>query len=187
MKLNSHSFEDIYKKLAINLDKLGCIMLDVDGSEIKKYGGEGTFYYAKDKDKFWINGFVAGKTPHVTLLYGLLKTGLEWKDYVNEVLKGWDVKTVRIKDISFFESPYKEEPYYCIVGHVDITPELLEGHQRLSFLPHINTFPTYQAHITIAYVKKADVVRDDTIRYYKKTLQGKDLKVIGLNYGGNKA
>lgn len=184
-EFNSHDFEDVYKELGINVDKLGCIMLDLSPVGLPQFPGEeNDLYYSKSR--FWIKGYVAAKTPHVTLLYGLLKPGLEWKKQVDAVLKGWSIKSVKIKKIDYFESNIKEEPYYCIVAHVDITPNLLEGHQRLELLPHINTFPDYKAHFTLAYIKKDEIKRNLIIHLLKNQLEGKELKVTKLNYGGNK-
>lgn len=187
-QLNAHDFPEIYKELKIDIDDLGCIMLDVEGSKIKKLDGMDEYLYTtKSEKKFWIKGFVAGKTPHVTLLYGLMKPGKEWKDYVDTVLRSWDIDKVKISEVSYFDSPYKyeEDPYYCIVAHLEISPELLEGNRRLQLLPHINTFVApYKAHITIAYIKKDEEIRDKVIDAYNKMLAEQELKVIGINYGG---
>ena len=180
-QLNSHLFEPVYKALKINLDTLGCIMLDVfpvKGIEIK----EDWLYYTKDKKKFWIDGFTFNKIAHLTLLYGLLKSGQTWKKYVKAVLKGWEMDTIEIENIGYFNSPYKDEPYYCIVAHVKVTDLLMEGHQRLEFLPHINTFSGYKPHITLAYVKKDEKIRDSVIAMFNNMV-GYKLPIKGLNYG----
>lgn len=187
-QLSSHQFEEVYKKLKINVNDLGCIMLDVDGSKIPEFPmSEKDLYVSKDPEKFWIKGFVAGKTPHVTLLYGLLEPGKEWKEHVDAVLEDWDLDSVTVEKVSYFESQYKDEPYYCIVAHLEISPELLEGHHRLQFLPHIDTFAgKYKAHITLAYVKKDEEIRDNVIYFYNEELKDKELPVKGINYGGKK-
>ena len=180
-QLNSHNFEGVYKTLNINLDTLGCIMLDIEpikGIEVK----EEWLYYAKDKKKFWIDGFVFNKIAHLTLLYGLLESGLKNKKLVDIVLNGWKLENVEIESIGYFDSPYKDEPYYCIVAHIRVNDKLLEGHQRLEFLPHINTFTDYKPHITLAYVKKDDLVRENIISMFKNMI-GYKLLVKKLNYG----
>lgn len=184
MLKNANDFREMYSELGINIDKLGCIMLDIDGSDIPKIQDESVLYFTKHPDRFWINGFVAGKVPHVTLLYGLMESGQKNKRYVDKVLEGWNINSVDIDHVDFFNSPYgEEEPYYCIIAHLRITPQLLEGHNRLQFLPHINTFPEYKAHITIAYVKKDEAIKEKIIGYYSDALLGKSLSVTGLNYG----
>lgn len=183
-EVNANQFRPMYAELNVNLDKLGCIMLDVDGSLITNELEENELFYTANKDRFWINGFVAGKTPHVTLLYGLLQSGnTTYRKYVDEVLRGWSIDEIEIDHIGFFESPYADEPYYCVVAHVKITDNLRSGHNRLQLLPHINTFPDYKAHITLAYVKKDEAIKDKTIAQYSTMLAGKKLKVTTLNYG----
>lgn len=183
---NSHDFESIYKDMDIDVDKLGCIMLDLSSEGLPAFPGKESDLYYSDS-RFWIKGYVAEKTPHVTLLYGLLKPGPEWKEYVDLVLKDWKIDAVQVKGVGFFESNIKDEPYYCIVAHIEITPELQEGHERLELLPHINTFPGYKAHFTLAYIKKDEFKRDYVIHELNKHLQGKKLQITKLNYGGNDA
>lgn len=185
-QLSSHQFEDIYRDLEIDLDKLGCVMLKVDAKDIKKPKNEEMLYTSSNLKRFWIKGFVAEKTPHVTLLYGLLKPAEEYRKQIKEVLTGWKIKSVKIKEVGFFESQYEDDPYFCIIAHLDISPELLEGHERLQFLPHIDTFPGYKAHISICYIKKDEKFRDKLIAAYNKNLSGKEMKVTGFDLGGEK-
>jgi hypothetical protein len=181
--MNSHNYEWIYDELGIDLDDLGCIMLDVNAAAIKPFPDESVLHYTQDPKRFWIKGFVVGVKPHITLLYGLLESGTKWKKYVDAVLDGWKLKEVAVKEVGYFTSPYEDDQYYCIVAHIDITPDLLEGYYRLNFLPHVNTFPDYKAHMTLAYIKKDDKIRDEVIAYFNKQLVGEGLKIKGLNYG----
>jgi len=187
-QIGSHDFEEIYKDLDIDLNKLGCIMLALDGSVVPDLPESlsDCLHYSGHKDRFWIDGFVAGKTPHVTLLYGLMESGQKYKKYVLDVLNDWDAKDIEIESIGTFPSPYKDEQYYCIVAHAKVTPNLLEGHNRLELLPHINTFIGYKPHMTIAYIKKDDKKRDEIIAFYEKALVDKKIPVEGYNFGGNK-
>lgn len=193
IQLKSHDYVDVYKGLGINLSTLGCVMLDIEPLNnmysISLDGAEVALYYAKDKTRFWIDGWVADKVAHVTLLYGLLETAKNYSWHIEQVLKGWKLEYVEIEDIGYFDSPYLDEEYYCIVAHIKVTPELVEGHQRLEFLPHINTFAGYKPHMTIAYIdkKQGEVYRDNLIKDFKKLWVFKKLKVKeGLNLGGNK-
>jgi 2'-5' RNA ligase len=184
MNKNSNNFRGMYAELGINIDKLGCIMLDIDGANIPKHVDESVLYFTSNPDRTWIKGFVAGKVPHVTLLYGLLESGQKNKEYVDQVLNGWSIEAVEVDHVGFFESPYEDDPYYCIIAHLKITDNLLEGHKRLEFLPHINTFPDYKAHITIAYVKKDEAVRDEVINQYNKFFYDNPLMTVKqINYG----
>jgi hypothetical protein len=182
---NSNDFRDMYKKLGINQDKLGCIMLNIDKDAIPELPEEfkDLLYTSKNKERFWIKGFVGGDEPHCTLLYGLMESGKKNKKYVDKVLGDWKPDAIKVASIGFFDSPYKDDPYYCIVAHLEVTDNLLEGRSRLELLPHINTFPGYKAHVTIAYIEKNDDAKKKIIKHYKDTLVGKKLKVDGLNYG----
>lgn len=183
MEKNANQFREMYAELGINIDKLGCIMLDLDGSTIDNFIKEDDLVYAKNPDRFWIKGFV-GLHPHVTLLYGLMASGKStYHDHVRTVLKDWELEEVMVDHVGYFESPYPDEPYYCIVAHLHITPELKEGHNRLQLLPHINTFPEYKAHITIAYIRKDEALRNKVISKYNELLEDQIIKVSNINYG----
>lgn len=152
-------------------------MLDLE--PIDFYVNPEFLYVSNNKSRFWIKGNVSDK-PHVTLLYGLLQLAEQYKPLAEEVLKDWDLQNVEISNVDYFESPYEDEPYYCMVGKVAQTPKLLEGHQRLSFLPHINTFSEYTPHVTLAYIKKIPGIRDSIINTYSFR---NPIKVKGINYG----
>lgn len=192
-ELSSHQFSEVYKWLGINLNTLGCVMLDViplDNMYSIEFDGAGVaLYYAKDKERDWINGWVADKVAHVTLLYGLLEKGKNYEAHIGKVLEGWKLDSVEIADIGFFDSPYLDEPYYCIIAHIKVTPELMEGHQRLEFLPHINTFSTYKPHMTICYINKeqGEDYRNRLIELFSKMWVGEKLQIKKtINLGGNK-
>lgn len=181
-QLNSHQFEEVYKTLKVNLDTLGCVMLNIEPVEAP-FIDDDILYYAKDKKRFWVNGYVFNKVAHLTLLYGLLKSGKKQKKLVDKVLSDWNIKKVKVENIESFDSPFEDEPYYCIVAMIEVTDDLLEGHQRLEFLPHINTFTGYRPHVTLAYIKKDPKIRRKAIIEFNSLLVGKKLKVKGINYG----
>lgn len=185
-QFNSHNFEDVYKKLDINLDTLGCVMLDLE--PLGSMGGAVTLatdlYYSNNPDRKWINGWVAGKIPHITLLYGLLDNAHNWEKYINLVLNDWKMDTVEIDHIGYFDSPYSDEDYYCLVAHIKVTQELMEGHNRLEFLPHINTFTGYKPHMTIGYIRKDEELREDYLQRLGDFWNGKKIAVeTGVNLG----
>lgn len=189
MKIKAHDFPEVYQWLGINLSKLGCVMLDLEPIEninLVKGTMEGK-YYAKNLERFWIDGWVFDE-PHITLLYGLLEEAKNYAPHIEKVLEGWKLDEIEISDISYFDSPYPDELYYCIVAHIKVTDELLEGHERLSMLPHLKTFPGYKAHSTICYLNKnqGEEYRDKLIEQYKLLWVGKKMKVKSINLGGNK-
>lgn len=186
-ELNSHDFESVYKDLNVNIDKLGCVMLDLEPLKDMESPDEvvkDDLYFAKNKTRKWIDGWVVGKVPHITLLYGLMENAHKWKKHVDAVLKGWKLNEVEIDHIGFFETPYEDEPYYCIVAHIKLDKKLVEGNQRLQFLPHVNTYPDFKAHMTICYIKKSDSLRNELIKHFNNKWAGKKMKVkAGVNYG----
>jgi 2'-5' RNA ligase len=181
---NANQFTEMYSELGIAIDKLGCIMVDLESFVPEEFPEPDQLYYTPHPDRFWINGFVADHTPHVTLLYGLLKSGnSDYRPYVDKVLRGVDISTVTIDHVGYFDSPYPDEPYYCLVAHVRLTDNLMAAHSSLSLLPHIDTFPTYKPHTTIAYIKKDEGVRNRILSYYNSKISGKEVSVKRLNYG----
>lgn len=188
-ELNSHQFPEVYECLGIKLDTLGCVMLDLEPLEnmysMDQEGAAHCLYYSKNPDRKWIDGWIADKEPHITLLYGLLDRGKNIEKHIDKVFEGWVCEDVEIEEVSYFDSPYSDEPYWCIVAHITKTPELVEGHHRLSFLPHINTYETYKPHMTICYIdkKQGEKWRDHLIANYNDLWKGKKMKVKALNLG----
>lgn len=181
--LNAQKIPDVYASIGINVNKLGCIMLDTHRIKVTDMvlDGQHDLYEAADPEHYWIRGAVAEHGAHVTLLYGLLASGLTWKAQIDAVLDGWSIDSVTIEDIGIFESPIESEPYDCVIAHIKLTPNLLEGHARLELLPHINTFLEYRPHISLAYVKKGEGAK--WVKALTESLVGRQIAVTKLNYG----
>ncbi len=94
--------------------------------------------------------------PHITLKYGLHD---EDPKPVQKLLQGVGSITAKVKGVSIFpakESSAQRGPQYDVVK-VDIeSPDLRRLNKKVSELPHTDTHPTYQPHITIAYVKPGE-------------------------------
>lgn len=159
-QLNCQHFKSVYEDLGISIPKLGCVMLKVDPIDVSTLIPQSWAHVSDNPDRFWVRGLEGG--DHITLLYGLMHPGPQIIKQVNRVLTGWKPEVeMALKPglgrglaapwIDIFPSPYQEEPYACLVLHV--AGNLAEAHQRLSFLPHINTFPTYKPHLTLCYVE----------------------------------
>lgn len=176
--MNSHQFENVYKDLGINLSKLGCVKLNLHPIQVPHIIDRSNLHYSNNPERFWINGMVCEKSPHVTLLYGLIDPS---KKHVGQILQDYKITQIEIQDISYFDSPYKDEEYYCIIAHVKKTPMLLEGHSRLELLPHINTFTEYNPHFTLCYIKKDERVRGDIIAAFRTLLLNRLLDVKDWN------
>lgn len=142
--------------------ELGCVMLPVlFPAGVLERGYEigildrSDLYFSEDPSRWWITGDVREKA-HVTLLYGLLEKAYEQDELIARLLEDWAAPAgLPIIGYEGFSSPYPDEPYVCIVARVDdSTGALATARGRLEYLPHINTFPEWKLHATVAYVHK---------------------------------
>lgn len=168
----------LYDGLGVDPESLGCIMIDTESVAVLEHvaEAEADIYTSDDSH----GQGVAGETEaHVTLLYGLLENGNVWKDKVDAVLDGWSLPTIKIDHVGHFELGDK----IAIVAHVEATPELIDGHERLTLLPHVQTFSEYKPHLTLAYVKPDQAVADKWVAALDQVLAGAEVKTTGINYG----
>lgn len=163
----------------IDPSKMGCVMLDVEKIPVANYIPAEWAYVSTNPDHHWIKGLDAG--DHITLLYGLLENANEIKGAVDEVLEGWKPRDPWIHYIGSFPSTFEDEPYACIVAHIQVAEWLTDAHARLSLLPHIDTFWDYKPHLALGYVKAEH--QHDAMRLISEGLLSFRLKAKGLNYG----
>lgn len=148
--MSAHDFQEVYDDLDIDLKTLGCVMLKTETPDTSFIRDE-DLYYSSDPKLFWINGRVPNS--HITLKYGLMPQVR--REHVDAVIKDMPIPDYLVPTgITMFASPYPDEPYECIVLPIALTPPLAALHNHLNYLPHINTFPEYKPHITLAYVRK---------------------------------
>ena len=179
----------LMKTFGLDLPNLGAVMLPVEPFDIFGEGRDKLLsvddLYVSDNPKlWWVNGDVSDKA-HITLLYGLLQPAYVIRGAVDEVLAAWDKPEYLAPErITIFPSAVEgEEGYAAIVVEVD-DPFIWDAHFRLSYLPHVNTFPEYKQHMTLAYVRmeKAqhwmDVLQEAQFHIY--------VKEGDLDYGENK-
>lgn len=173
--------DDIHDELGIDDSKLGCIMLDVDKLEILKYIDNGTDDLVEAKSGEHLMGAVGEVEPHITLLFGLMESAHNYKDQIDKLYSEAVIESVVIEEVSYFDNP--ESDSYPIIARVKLTPELLKAHNLMTKLPHANTFIDYKPHITLAYVKKDEVIRDRWVKSLADKYNNSEIKVLGLNYG----
>jgi len=199
MTESAHQFPAVHAALGIDLSELGCIMADVEPIEVTDYARDAgldpdrDLYSLRgvDPSRWWIDGAVAERGAHITLLYGLMQPGPVWREHVDALLTDVDLSAVTVDHVGVFDSPYPDDPYKCIVAHLALTPELAKAHARLSYLPHVSTFPEYRAHVTLAYVKDqpsgvdwAGTTSEAWVRALQGALRDAPLRVTGIDYGG---
>jgi len=87
--------------------------------------------------------------PHLTLIYGLKKDVTE--EQIKSILDNFNGELhIEIDSINLFEN----EQFDVLKFNIVPDPGLQELHDKLSKLPNTDKFPTYQPHITIAYLNK---------------------------------
>jgi hypothetical protein len=128
--------------------KLGCVMVEVPVTN----WNEITSIINKD-DLYEVEGENYGiqDNPHLTLLYGL-KPNIT-KEQVEKVLENaidGEKIEIEIENIGLFEN----ENFDVVKFNIKKTEQLQRLFDSLSELPNENTFPDYNPHMTIAYVKK---------------------------------
>ena len=176
------------RELGISVGDLGCIMLDVDSpTPIANVLPQAWAYRSSNPALGHVDGIQT--EHHVTLLYGLLPQVR--RAHVDEVLDGWTGQDAAVKTdmLDVFDSPLPDEPYSCIVARQSwgAGDEILDAHQRLSLLPHINTHPSYKAHVTLAYVHRDR--KGDALTELRRAFGGSPESTVihfrptGLNYG----
>ena len=176
-QISSRDLPNLYDGIDIDMDKLGCIMIDTEKIPVSQYvkNFEDDLYEETSYDQ----GALPSETvPHATLLFGLLENGNIWKDKVDMVLDGWELPSVTIEAVSFFDLGDSK----AIIGLLEKTPEIVDGHERLTLLPHINTFSEYHPHITLAYIKK-EADEQKWIKALSKVYNGQKVSTKGINYG----
>lgn len=186
--VTAYDFPQIYERLGMKLGNFGCIMLDVEPIPVSEHLGVNDpswYYYSKNPLLKYVKGPVAETIAHATLLYGLTpddKAGIQQKVSVDELLRGLDLTSVTVDHVDAFPSQFGE-PYSCVVAKLQAHDnDLEEANRRLRFLPHIDTFVEFKAHVTLAYVNVQDT--DETIGLLNDALYGQTLKARGINYGG---
>lgn len=185
---NIHEYEGLMGRLELNVNTLGCVMLPVEPFDIFGEGRDALLdtkdlYASNDPTKSWVQGDVS-KNAHITLLYGLITPAYLQKENVDEVLATWDrPEFLAPESITFFPSSDKNEPDYAAIVVTVEDQHLDEAHARLSYLPHVNTFPDYRPHLTLAYV------RLDRAQHWMDTLTNAQFHLYvkeGLDYGSDK-
>lgn len=181
MKVNASQYPTVYQDLGIDPNNLGCIMLDTAPVVVSDIIKLEDLLEVDPIEHPHMQGIVSENVPHLTLLYGLMRPGPELQKHVDSVLDGWKMKEVVIDDIAIFETEKDSEPCVCIVALLVVTDELAEANARLRLLPHIDTYPEYKPHITLAYLKA-----DSDWQAYVEPLSQRLRKAVttkGLNYG----
>ena len=180
-EISARDFPGLHDNLGVDEDKLGCIMLDLQPFDVVRYVENGSADLVQAKPGGHTMGAVAEVQPHVSLLFGLLQNGNAIKTEVDTVLSGWRCDRVALDDIDSFPVEPGAESVPIIARVYD--GRLVEAHERLGLLPHVNTFGAYTPHVTLAYVKNDPEVVQKWVRSLREAIGGMRVPSVGINYG----
>lgn len=178
-QVSSRQFPQVYEDLGIDTAELGCIMADTEPISVSEVIAPEDLYYSDDEE--FTQGIVSESVPHVTLLYGLISSGPAMKKHVDAVLDGWTLPDVQIETVTAFGS--SDDPYACLVAQLVPSEALIAANARLRLLPHIDTFPEYVPHMTLAYVKNDPEKVAEYVDTLGRRLSRMVVPIVGLNYG----
>lgn len=184
--------EELLFHLGVDIKRLGYVGLTFDSLDVTRvlsYGSESgvaiiprDYVYAPAGDyRTWIKGPVGEDGPHTTVKYGLLNPAYSMTGAVNHLI-GWprDIE-VEVVDIEVFPSPFDDLLYGCLVARLG-GEELAEMNAALSILPHVDSYPSFKPHITLAYLKP-EVALYAGVAEASRWLLGAKLPVTGIHYG----
>lgn len=138
-------------KLGVDLADLVTVMLEFGDNPVVDCLDRSWAYKSSKPELAHVNGIQT--RLHTTLRHGLLP-GVDTSD-IAEVLHDWCKPRLIIDKFDVFPSQVDGEPYTCIYGSTRMPVRgLVEAHERLGMLPHVNTHPQYMPHVTLAYVKR---------------------------------
>ena len=142
--------EDLYELLGIDTRELGCMMVKFSTpTMLLNEIPENLLYHDPDDPLEYGKVF----DSHVTLLYGLLKPAHETREAVDLVLRGLSFSEKFLFALADWFSP-RDQPYDVLYIPPVYKVPFVDAHQRLSRLPHVNLYPEYTPHLTLAYIKK---------------------------------
>lgn len=190
---------DYAKDYGIDITRLGCVMLSTDSPWLTPQP------ILREMEAFQIlednqydsphTSFVSGIALdwHITVKYGLINANQE---AVNNVILKTNLPEMQFQyvETSMVEVWDKIDkdgtPYECIVKkikqwHYDDLVESYEAlrdwHIQFSVLPNVDTFPMYEAHVTLGYFKPGtwDSVKGSLYKYLRD-----DIRITGWRFSG---
>ena len=170
----------------VTTQDLECVMLNIDPFRYMERGWGGhlpiqDLFYGKSPELQYAQGLVGQRQAHVTLLFGIHPSTGYVRD-VAEALDGWTPEPIELDRVTYFTPAVGGEDYKVVVASVVETTNLLEGRDRLTQLPHTDTFGVYRPHVTLAYINgKADV--HEWVKMMGWVIDGRSYPITEIDYG----
>lgn len=177
-QVSASQYPEVYQDLGIDPNDLGCIMATTVPIVVSSVIDPEDLYCPDGESG---DGMVSENSPHTTLLYGLLSSGPAMQKHVDAVLNGWSLSGVQISGVEAWGQP--DDPSACLVATLVPNSDLSEANARLRLLPHIDTFPDYKPHITLAYVKNDPEKVSAYVDELTRRLALSVVPVTGIDYG----
>lgn len=163
---------------------LECVMLDIAPLPVLKFmhtDAKSELFYGTTPELKYAQGAVGEKSAHATLLFGIHPSPT-YRRNVDAVLRGWEPKDIHITHVDTFPIRDEAQEYYVLIGKVNPSHNLKVARARLETLNYTDTFPTYQPHVTLAYVLR-DFDIAPWIQKLNEQYADSHHPVTGLNYG----
>lgn len=153
MKLNK-LLNQILNENSTSTYSYGCVMLYFDFPEMESIHSlinENDVYYELGDNTYGLED-----EPHCTLLYGLHDI-VTIKD-VESILDSYTYYTCKVHNPSLFQNENYDVLKFEVKGD-----NLFETNEDLKKLPHTSSYPNYNPHLTVGYIKSGR-----GIKYVKK-------------------
>lgn len=131
----------------------GCIMLYATIPDwnklIERLVNEEDLYLAEDDE------YGYEKKPHITLLWGIHDDEIIDKGIIFSKIKNISPIKVIVKEIGVFRGDESDNPYDVVKFNINPTKTLINLRKDLEEdLPNTQSYPNFEPHMTISYVKK---------------------------------
>lgn len=151
MIVRPNLFEDLKKPEP----KYGCVMLFANVPDWNKL----TKRVINENDIFNDGSDQSGyeDNPHLTVIFGLHHDEIVDKNNIYNIIKDLSEMTFKINEIGVFDNAKDDSKLYDVIKfNVKPSPSLLKTRDQFLELPNTQTFPDYEPHMTLCYVKKGE-------------------------------
>ncbi len=133
-------------------NKYGCVMLYADVPDWNKLTSR-----AINENDIYDDGtdeYGYEEHPHITVIFGLHDNEIIDKSLIHNIIKDIPQMTFSINEIGIFDNSDNENPYDVVKFEIKPTQQLLNFRDKFLELPNTQTYPEYEPHMTLCYVKK---------------------------------